>query len=329
MGKNPAFQFYPGDWLKDASLKKCSPLTRGVWFEFLLAMFDDHRNYFIEGDSFQLARIGRCNYDDVVTIINELCHTKTADVTECHGIYKIVCRRYKREKSEREMTTFRQRKCRHKKRVTALSHENHDASSSSSSFTYNTNIAAASNNDMKNSPPLPVNNSPKTIKPCTWLENDFSPHFTDIAEQILKIREAKGKLIPSPGGFKKTLVDSYLNSATEYEYAISEIIDFEYKIKLDSIKQTRQIEIQNSEFEKINQLKLNEIERSKKREFEENAMRIFNTLSSDDQWRITKLAASNIGIENCNFKEIKPGDFRMVHEIAKIIQLETSLNSHE
>jgi hypothetical protein len=38
--KLPAFQFYPGDWLKDAGLRSCSPEARGVWIDLLCLMYE-------------------------------------------------------------------------------------------------------------------------------------------------------------------------------------------------------------------------------------------------------------------------------------------------
>lgn len=38
--KRPAFQFYPGDWRKDANLRRCSPAARGVWMDILCVMHD-------------------------------------------------------------------------------------------------------------------------------------------------------------------------------------------------------------------------------------------------------------------------------------------------
>lgn len=38
MGKNPAFQFYPGDWIKDPELRSCSLAARGAWIDILILM---------------------------------------------------------------------------------------------------------------------------------------------------------------------------------------------------------------------------------------------------------------------------------------------------
>lgn len=38
--KRPAFQFYPGDWRRDAGLRACSLHARGLWIEMLCLMHD-------------------------------------------------------------------------------------------------------------------------------------------------------------------------------------------------------------------------------------------------------------------------------------------------
>lgn len=38
--KLPSFQFYPGDWLKDSAVRRCSHAARGFWIDLLCVMFD-------------------------------------------------------------------------------------------------------------------------------------------------------------------------------------------------------------------------------------------------------------------------------------------------
>src|SRR3990167_6360594 len=48
MSKLPAFQFYPGDWLKDPALRRCSQAARGIWVDMLCLMFEcEERGVFI------------------------------------------------------------------------------------------------------------------------------------------------------------------------------------------------------------------------------------------------------------------------------------------
>jgi len=43
--KRPAFQFYPGDWKKNAKLRRCSPAARGVWMDILCLFHDAEDEY--------------------------------------------------------------------------------------------------------------------------------------------------------------------------------------------------------------------------------------------------------------------------------------------
>ena len=43
--KRPSFQFYPGDWLSDLKLRRCSPAARGVWIDVLCALHDSDDGY--------------------------------------------------------------------------------------------------------------------------------------------------------------------------------------------------------------------------------------------------------------------------------------------
>lgn len=40
MGKLPGFMFYPGDWMKDPELRRCSKAAKGVWMDMLAMMFE-------------------------------------------------------------------------------------------------------------------------------------------------------------------------------------------------------------------------------------------------------------------------------------------------
>lgn len=45
MSKRPAFQFYPGEWMKNAKLRRCSPAARGVWMDVLCLFHDSEEEY--------------------------------------------------------------------------------------------------------------------------------------------------------------------------------------------------------------------------------------------------------------------------------------------
>ncbi len=48
MGKYPYFQFYPGDWLKDGALRRCSPAARGLWIDMLCLMHNSETECSLE-----------------------------------------------------------------------------------------------------------------------------------------------------------------------------------------------------------------------------------------------------------------------------------------
>lgn len=91
----PYIPFYTGDWKKDPQLSLCSPSTRGIWMDALCAMHDI-RAHSISGTPDQLSRVCRCSASEMISAINELNQTKTADVSEVNGTYTITCRRIKK-----------------------------------------------------------------------------------------------------------------------------------------------------------------------------------------------------------------------------------------
>lgn len=51
MSKLPSFQFYPGDWMKDPNVRRCSLAARGVWMDILCLMFEcEDRGVLASGD---------------------------------------------------------------------------------------------------------------------------------------------------------------------------------------------------------------------------------------------------------------------------------------
>lgn len=139
--KLPAFQFYPGDWMKDPNLSMCAPATRGIWMDLLCAMHENGRSGRVVGATEQLARLCRCTAADLASAIEELSTTKAAHVSERNGIVTVECRRMRRESQEREGTRVRVSRLRDKSSknegcnclVTEMKRESNIASSSSSS----------------------------------------------------------------------------------------------------------------------------------------------------------------------------------------------------
>jgi hypothetical protein len=114
--KRPAFQFYPGDWLKDPALTLCSPATRGIWIDLLCAMHELDQTGQITGTREQLARTGRCSLVELDQALADLSDTGAATVTVRHGKVTVINRRMKRQYDERKSNADRQKRRRAKKR---------------------------------------------------------------------------------------------------------------------------------------------------------------------------------------------------------------------
>lgn len=127
MAKLPAFQFYPGDWLKDPAVSLCQPSTRGIWWDAICAMHESNRSGTLVGTPDQLVRVLRCSRSELHTAIADLKATGTADVTERSGKITIINRRMHREWLSRLKNRDKQEKWR----------RNHNVTSSSSSSTSN------------------------------------------------------------------------------------------------------------------------------------------------------------------------------------------------
>lgn len=75
--KLPAFQFYPGDWMKDPALRAISPLARGVWIDLLCVMFESEKRGYLQmgGKALseeQIARMVGCSRDEISLAMSEL-----------------------------------------------------------------------------------------------------------------------------------------------------------------------------------------------------------------------------------------------------------------
>ena len=103
MSKRPYIQFYVGDWLKDPALKKCSPATRGIWFDFLCDMHEAQSGGVLACDKESLCRIGRCSRAELDAALSELAKTRAAEVSERAGVVTLVNRRMKREADLQEV----------------------------------------------------------------------------------------------------------------------------------------------------------------------------------------------------------------------------------
>jgi hypothetical protein len=142
--KTPAFQLYTGDWKKDPELGLCSPATRGIWIDLICSMHDNDRCGMVEGTPRELARLSRCDTDEMVEAITELERSKAAEVSRSGNTVTVINRRMFDEYQERKASQLRQQKHRDRSRyakgngdvtpaVTVESPVNNAVSSSSSS----------------------------------------------------------------------------------------------------------------------------------------------------------------------------------------------------
>ena len=101
MGKQPSFQFYPGDWKKDAGVQSLSFEERGVWFEMMLLMFESaERGKLVFGSGNPMpedavARSLGLDRQRYVQILRKLLDYGVASKDEKTGI--IYCRRMVRD----------------------------------------------------------------------------------------------------------------------------------------------------------------------------------------------------------------------------------------
>jgi len=105
MAKRPAFQFYPGDWLKDPAVRSVSLAARGLWIDMLCLMHESPRRGYLQlangkpVTAEQLARMTGCSTDEVSRLLQELEYAGVFSCTE-HGV--IYSRRMVRDEQKRQ-----------------------------------------------------------------------------------------------------------------------------------------------------------------------------------------------------------------------------------
>lgn len=103
MAGKPSFQFYPGDWLKDPELGVCSPATRGIWVDLLCAIWNGDGSGSVTNTPKKLARLCRCDTDEMERAITELAEENVAVVTRDGDSVTILSRRLQKELHERKL----------------------------------------------------------------------------------------------------------------------------------------------------------------------------------------------------------------------------------
>ncbi len=103
MGKLPAFQFYPGDWVRD-SISGCTLAAQGLWLRMILLMHDSDRYGYLSVNGSpippeSIARRCGCTLEQYESLLAEL-ETNGAPSRTPEGI--IFSRRMVRDAQERE-----------------------------------------------------------------------------------------------------------------------------------------------------------------------------------------------------------------------------------
>lgn len=105
--KYPSFQFYPGDWLKDPSLRAVSSGARGLWIDMLCLMWETQPRGYLQTPSGapltdeQIARMtGNCSLEEVRGWLGELELLGVLSRTTQGVIY---CRRLVRDEHKRSL----------------------------------------------------------------------------------------------------------------------------------------------------------------------------------------------------------------------------------
>lgn len=189
MPKLPAFQFYPGDWLKDPALSKCEPATRGIWIDAIAAMHENCRSGALVGTPGQLSRVLRCSEAAFMAAVDDLHATNTADVTVCRGIVTLVNRRMAEEAKLRENNRLRQTKHRRGGNVTKKSRLYSSSSSSSSTSNHSPPLPPEGKNRQRKRP------NPKRSLPEDFLVTDGMKSWAAISAPAVDLERETGKFM--------------------------------------------------------------------------------------------------------------------------------------
>ena len=120
MGKNPAFLFYPGDWIRDPQLQMASFQTQGIWINILCRMWDAPERGKLSGTIPQIRKLISCSKEEFDSFLNENIELNFADillhVTEGNKNVTISNRRMVKDENEKKSTRYRVNKHREKVR---------------------------------------------------------------------------------------------------------------------------------------------------------------------------------------------------------------------
>lgn len=160
MSKQPAFQFYPGDWRRDTQVQMASMSTRGVWIEMLCCMWDAPERGKLVGTIGEISRLLGCDGFELIEALRQIerlkignvegleCYknvTCNADATKCNGVVTVINRRMYREETVRKQTRKRVAKHREEKKKQDCNADITPPSSSSSSSSSSNSIIYSPN----------------------------------------------------------------------------------------------------------------------------------------------------------------------------------------
>jgi hypothetical protein len=102
--KRPAFQFYPGDWQRDAALRSCSIGARGLWIEMICIMHqaEPYGRLVVNGRAIDPATLGRMVGAKAGEIVRWQAELEQAGVYDREGDM-IVSRRMVRDETVRRL----------------------------------------------------------------------------------------------------------------------------------------------------------------------------------------------------------------------------------
>jgi len=105
MGKNPAFLFYPNDWLRDTAM--LSPEAKGAWINCLAKMHFEPDRGKLSGSYSELGRLFGCGESKAEQIVQELIKNKVCNFEkipdrqkmsgDCQDDVRLISRRMQRE----------------------------------------------------------------------------------------------------------------------------------------------------------------------------------------------------------------------------------------
>ena len=113
MGKNPAFQFYVGDWIQDTRL--LSLAAKGAWIDILCLMWRSPTRGKLSMDMTSWARSIGASVDQTEAVIGELVEKCVSDsVIDRDKTVTLICRRMYRDYKSKVNHAVSQQKYRNK-----------------------------------------------------------------------------------------------------------------------------------------------------------------------------------------------------------------------